>query len=198
MTRKCCIGLTGRMASGKGEVVAALEQHEYRYISLSDIVREEVARLGREVSRAEMQDIGNSLRKSGGAGVLGKRVGEKIASSGREKWVIDGIRNPAEITELREIDSFYLVGVDADIDIIIHRIKLRDRNTDQAEEAELRKRLDREWGIGEPEDGQHVGKCMAMADFVIRNNGTLKELRSEISRILDSIQSRHQQSITGS
>ena len=150
-----------------------------------------MARLGREVSRAEMQDIGNSLRKSGGAGVLGKRVGEKIASSGREKWVIDGIRNPAEITELREIDSFYLVGVDADIDIIIHRIKLRDRNTDQAEEAELRKRLDREWGIGEPEDGQHVGKCMAMADFVIRNNGTLKELRSEISRILDSILSRH-------
>lgn len=194
MSRKSCIGLTGRMASGKGEVVAALEQHGYRYISLSDIVREEVARRGRDVSRAEMQDIGNSLRKSGGAGVLGKRVREKISASGREKWVIDGIRNPAEVIELREIDSFCLIGIDAGIDIIIQRIKSRDRDTDKAEEAELRKRLEREWGIGEPEDGQQVGKCMAAADFIIRNDGTLKELRSEISRVLDIILSRHKQS----
>ncbi|MFC2155923.1 hypothetical protein ACFLRB_05490 [Acidobacteriota bacterium] len=59
------------MVSGKGEVAEFLKKKGYRYISLSDIVREEVARLSREVTRTEMQDIGNRLRNSGGAGVLG-------------------------------------------------------------------------------------------------------------------------------
>jgi dephospho-CoA kinase len=197
MNRKICIGLTGRMASGKGEVAAFFKQEGYRYISLSDIVREEVARLGKDVTRAEMQDIGNSLRTSGGAGVLGKRVREKIDPAGPQKWIIDGIRNPAEVIELRKIDSFYLIGIDTGIDIIISRIKSRNRDTDNAEKAELKKRLDREWGIGEPEDGQQVGKCLEMADFTIHNDSSLKKLISEVSKISDTIVSLHKNSNRG-
>jgi dephospho-CoA kinase len=185
------------MASGKGEVAAFFKQEGYRYISLSDIVREEVARLGKDVTRAEMQDIGNSLRTSGGAGVLGKRVREKIDPAGPQKWIIDGIRNPAEVIELRKIDSFYLIGIDTGIDIIISRIKSRNRDTDNAEKAELKKRLDREWGIGEPEDGQQVGKCLEMADFTIHNDSSLKKLISEVSKISDTIVSLHKNSNRG-
>lgn len=185
--KRLCIGLTGRMGSGKGEAAAILKEHEYKYISLSDIVREEVARLGRKVTRFEMQDIGNSMRKSGGAGVLGKRVREKIESSGQDKWVIDGIRNPAEVIELEKIDSFYLVGIDSDINVIISRLKSRKRTTDKAEDSELKKRLDREWGIGEPGDGQQVGRCMEMARFTINNDKSLEDLRAEILKILKII-----------
>jgi len=185
--RELCIGLTGRMASGKGEIAEFLKEKGFHYISLSDMVREEVARLRREVSRAEMQDIGNSLRKSGGAGVLGRRVRERIVSLDPTRWVIDGIRNPAEVDELRRLDSFYLIGIDAGTDIIISRIKSRNRETDNARDAEIKKRLDREWGIGEPADGQQVGKCMEMADFFIYNDKSLPELRGEILKILSVI-----------
>lgn len=185
MSHKLCVGLTGRMGSGKGEAAVILEEYEYKYISLSDIVREEVARSGREVTRFQMQDIGNRLRKSGGAGVLGKRVREKIEASDQDKWVIDGIRNPAEVIELRKIDSFYLVGIDSDINVIIARLKSRKRDTDNAEDSELRKRLNREWGIGETEDGQQVGRCMEMANFTVYNNESLEDLKAEILRILN-------------
>ncbi len=184
MGNRLYIGLTGRMGSGKGEAARVLEQEGYRYISLSDIVREEIARTGKRVTRSEMQDFGNSLRKMGGAGVLGRRVCEKIEASDQDRWVIDGIRNPAEVAELRKLDNFFLLGVNAQPAVILQRIRSRKRSTDHADDVELKKRLDREWGVGEPEDGQQVGRCMDMADFTIENNNRLEDLKQEIAKIL--------------
>ena len=62
------IGLTGRMASGKGEAVRILTNHGFQYISLSDIVRREAAKATPALSRSQMQDLGNRLRREGGAG----------------------------------------------------------------------------------------------------------------------------------
>jgi dephospho-CoA kinase len=189
MNKKLCIGLTGRMGSGKGEAVKILEELGFRFISLSDMVREEIAKLGREVSREETQDIGNRLRREGGAGVLGKRVREKIESflPPLDKWVIDGVRNPAEVVELKKLNTFYLLALDTDLDIILERIKNRKRSADLLDEAEMKKRLDREWGIGEPEEGQQVGKCFEMADFVFPNNNGLEHLEKEILNVLEKI-----------
>jgi len=181
------IALTGRMGSGKGEVVNILKEKGFQYISLSDIVREEVRKLNRDVTRTEMQNIGNSLREREGAGVLGKRVRDKILSSEHRRWVIDGIRNPAEIIELKRLSNFYLFAIDSDIDLIIKRMKSRKRKTDKVSDNELRKAIDREWGIGEPEDGQQVGKCVDMSDFLLKNNSSLKELKDKVLNILNQI-----------
>jgi dephospho-CoA kinase len=182
-----CIGLTGRMGSGKGEVIKILEPMGFKYISLSDMVREEIAKLGRDVSRSETQDIGNRMRREGGAGVLGIRVREKIIASTNQKWVIDGIRNPAEVAQLRKLDTFFLLGVDIDKDILLERIKNRNHSYDNGDDKELEKRLDREWGIGEPEDGQQVGKCMDITDITIYNNSSLDDLRTGIIEALQDI-----------
>ncbi len=187
MKHKLCIGLTGRMGSGKGEAAAILLEYGFNYISLSDIVREEVDRRDKMVDRSRMQDIGNSMRKAGGAGILGKRVREKITASSQEKWVIDGIRNPAEISELRKMDDFYLLGIEARLPIILSRLKSRKRDDDKAGDADLKKRLDREWGIGEPAEGQQVGKCMSLADFTITNEKTLPYLRREILWLINMV-----------
>lgn len=179
------IGLTGIMASGKGEVVKILEENGYKYISLSDMVREEAAKAGKTVTRAEMQNIGNRLRTEGGAGVLGKKTREKIEKSDIEKWVIDGVRNPAEIVELRKLDGFKLAGIEAPVELLLKRIKERGRDTDSAADTELIKRIERERGIGEPEDGQQVGRCLAQADITVTNIGSLEELREKVvSQIL--------------
>ncbi|MCP4218747.1 MAG: AAA family ATPase [bacterium] len=187
MSKRTCIGLTGRMGSGKGEVVKVLEARGFKYISLSDIVREEIAKIGRDVSRAESQDIGNRLRKEGGAGVLGKRVREKIEASDIEKWAVDGVRNPHEVDELKKLETFYLLGIDLNLDTLLSRIKSRKRSFDNADVDELKRRLDREWGIGEPEDGQQVGKCMALTDFTIDNNGSLEDLEKNIQTVLEKV-----------
>ena len=184
-----CLGLTGRMSSGKGEVVMICQSFNFRYISLSDIVRETAASLGNEVSRSEMQDIGNNLRKQGGAGILGKKVREKIENLPIEKWVIDGIRNPAEVIELRKLPHFFLLGIEAEIPVILRRLQNRNRSSDVADEIELKQRLNREWGDGEPADGQRVGTCMEMADLVLQNNGSLAELTIKTVEILKKLES---------
>lgn len=187
MKIKNCIGLTGRMGSGKGEVVKILEKLGFKYISLSDMVREEIAgqtSAGREVSRSETQDIGNRLRKEGGAGILGKRVRQKIEALDVERWVIDGIRNPAEVMELKKLHGFYLLGIQAPMATLLQRVKSRKRPTDLDDDDVLLTHLDREWGNGEPEDGQQVGKCMEIADYIIENDNSLDDLKTDVLKVL--------------
>jgi dephospho-CoA kinase len=189
--QRLCIGLTGRMASGKGEVVRLLQERGFTYVSLSDIVRSESARGGGTVSRGTMQDIGNRLRAEGGAGVLGRMVRERILAAAEPRWVIDGIRNPAEVLELKKLGCFFLVGVDSDIPTILARMRQRGRATDAVAEQDLRAALEREWGRGEPAEGQQVGPTLAMADFTIANNGTLVELRARLDGVLKKIGAGH-------
>lgn len=189
---KLGVGLTGRMASGKGEAVRILGGYGFRAVSLSDIVRREAALGGGDVSRARMQDIGNRLRAQGGAGVLGRRVRELILAAPEPRWVIDGIRNPAEVLELRKIGAFHLIGIECDVATILARMRARARATDAMGEEELRAGLEREWGLNEPEGGQQVGPTLAMADFVIRNDGTLADLKTRLDEILEKIGAGHE------
>ena len=45
---------------------------------------------------------------------------------------------------------------------------------------EIEALIDKGLGIGQPEDGQQVGKCMQMVDHLIVNEGTLEELQAKI------------------
>lgn len=181
------IGLTGRMASGKGEAVRFLQGRGMRYVSLSDIVREEAARARPALDRGQMQDLGNRLRARGGAGVLGRMVRERIEAAGPGSWVIDGIRNPAEVRELRKMPGFVLVGLHSPTAAILARLRERGRATDALSEADLLAALEREWGCGEPEGGQQVGPTMAMADFVIDNSGSLLQLQAGLDALLKKL-----------
>ena len=186
------IGLTGSMASGKGELAKCLLNLNFSYISLSDMVRDAARKRGlKKVNRQDMQDIGNELRKQGGPGVLARQIREKINSDRKKTWVIDGIRNPAEVVELRELPHFYLIGITSDLKILLERINSRKRDTDLAPISEMREVIQREWGNGESEEGQQVGRCMDLADFTIENNGTLEELQRKCQEILRKIEAKN-------
>ncbi|MFA6991764.1 MAG: hypothetical protein WC269_00565, partial [Candidatus Gracilibacteria bacterium] len=122
-----------------------------------------------------------------GAGVLSRRALEKIASSGHNKWVVDGIRNPAEVDELRKGKDVHILGVNASKDILVDRILSRSRESDAKEKAEILRKIEREWGVGEPEDGQQVEKCMQKVDLVIDNEGTLEELGQKFTEFYNKI-----------
>lgn len=179
------IGLTGSMGCGKGEIVKILEKEGFSYITLSMMVREEARKRGVEEEREKLMEVGNSMRREEGAGVLARRAVAKILSSGHDKWVIDGIRNPMEIDELRKFnvgrekaDFVGVVGVNTERELLISRILSRTREGDAKTRDEIIRKIDRELGVGEPKDGQQVAKCLQKVDVMIDNNGTLAELNN--------------------
>jgi dephospho-CoA kinase len=179
------IGLTGSMGCGKGEIVKILEKEGFLYITLSMMVREEARKRGIEEEREKLMEVGNSMRREEGAGVLARRAVAKILASGHDKWVVDGIRNPAEIDEIKKVTPVegkdfrsFIIGVETEKELLISRILSRARESDAKTRDEIVRKIDRELGVGEPQDGQQVAKCLQKVDVMIENNGTLEELSS--------------------
>jgi len=179
------IGLTGPMASGKSTVVDALKSQGFKHFTLSDIVREECAEQGNEITRDNLMATGQSLREEFGAGILAKRALKKVDES--SNWIIDGIRNPAEVEELRKHPHFILIANTAPEDLIVSRILSRKRADDTMDENAIRQKLRREMGEGEPPKGQQVQKCIDMADYVFENTMPIEEVEAEFMKLYTKI-----------
>lgn len=122
------IGLTGEHCSGKGTLAEYLSKRSFYYLSLSDVVREELAAEGREITRESLHEKGNELRKEFGPGILAKKVMLKV--KGDRNYVIDSIMNPSEVEELRKNKGFFLVYVTAPPETRFERMKARGREND--------------------------------------------------------------------
>lgn len=173
------------MASGKTTVIEALKKLGYKVVTLSDMVREEARKRGIEEERENLMAVGQSLREEFGAGILATRALEKIGKE--DMWVVDGIRNPAEVDELRKHPNFVLIANTAPEQAIIDRIFFRKRADDTLDKEAIRKKLRREMGEGEPPDGQQVGKCIEMADYVFENVMPLEKVEKEFLKLYNSI-----------
>ena len=185
------IGLTGPMGSGKTTVVEALEKKGFSHITLSDILREEAKKQGKPEERTVLMEIGQRFREEHVAGVLGKKVREKIEASPKGNWIADGIRNPAEVTELKKAKDFVLIANTAPENLIIKRILARKRADDTLDELSIRKKLHREMGEGEPPEGQQVAKCIELADYVFENTMPMDEVEVEFMKLYNRIGSNH-------
>lgn len=185
---KFLIGLTGTIACGKELVSSVFREDGFSYFSLSAAVREEAARRCiRDPTRKQLQDIGNELRELLGVDIWARRTFDKIMKSGAKYAVVDGIRNPLEVRYLREKSSFYLVAVDAPIELRFKRLIERHREGDPKTYEEFLAVDARDRGLGEDETGQQVGQCLNMADYWIFNQKSIEELKREVNRILEKL-----------
>lgn len=176
------------MGAGKGEIARMLGQRGFKYISLSDFVRREASARGIVHTREALQDIGNELRKTYGAGVLGRRTAEEVNRERIVNWVIDGIRNPSEVHELQKLGGFYLLGLTADREVLVQRLAERGRESEkQMNASEIAAMLDKENGTGEEFSGQQIGRCLEMVDFLIINSGTFTALEQKLNHFLGLI-----------
>jgi len=172
------IGLTGTNGAGKGEAAAYFMSRGYAYLSLSDILREELRARGLEVSRDNLIRTGNELRREFGPDVLARRTLARAAGP----TVIDSIRNVREIAYFRTAGDFVLLAVDAPIEIRFARVSARGRDESAATLDEFRRKEDLERAGGE--SAQQLEACLAAADHVIINDGTLEDLRRKLEDLL--------------
>ena len=185
------IGLTGSLAAGKGVVSDFFKEKGFVYLSLSDEIRAVANEQKIELTRKNLQDLGNFMREKEGSAVLAKIVTEKIRNQKYNYAIIDSIRNPAEIEHLRKnLKNFFLINVDAPKEERFKRIVKRNRESDPNSWEAFLALENKDRGLGELESGQRVGKCMKMADFKIINDCSLNELNNKIEDIYEETEKR--------
>lgn len=174
------IGLTGRNAAGKGEVARYLEKKSFYYYSLSDVIRDEIRSRGQEPVRELLIQVGNELRQKYGANVLAERILAKIEDD--KHYIIDSIRNPAEVNAFRAAKHFKLVRIEAPAEIRFQRILSRGRESDP---RTLEKFVELEKREAEGDDtSQNLVKVELMADHSLVNDGTLEDLYRRVDQLL--------------
>jgi len=174
------LGLTGQNASGKGSVAEYLKEKGFFYFSLSDEIREEFARRGIKESRENLLNLANELREKFGSGILALRTLRKLEDN--KNYVIDSIRNPAEVNVLESRKDFVLIDVVAKAEIRFERLKARGRLEDIKDLKYFKEVEERE---NSKEAGkQRVKDCEELAGIVLKNEGTLEELHKKIDKML--------------
>lgn len=179
------LGLTGPNASGKGEVAKYLQSKGYLVYSLSDGLREEAKKAGLDESRKTLINFGYRVRKKYGEAILVKKIYQKIGE--QKNIVIDSIRNPGEIKELRKLSTVFILGIDAPEKLRYQRLLKRGRlgdlkNFKEFIQAEKKENSNRKFA-------QQIGECVKLADKVIINDGSLKTLQQKVNTFLKGLKS---------
>lgn len=190
------IGMTGSIASGKETLTKFLIKRGFKYYVVSDLLKEELKKRNLEITRENMQNIGDQLREKEGAAVLMKILLKKINPD--ENSIIDSLRNPKEAKFLREnLKKFILIAVDANRKKRFERILSRGRPSDPKNWEEFLKVDKRDHHDPKNPLGQQVEECIKMSDFVILNNGTLEEFEEKIKKVYGEILGKNTLEKTG-
>jgi len=177
------VGIAGLYGAGKGEAVAFLQARSFYPLSLSDVIRDELAARGLEETRERMIEVGNEIRATEGLGGLAERLAGTLVAD--RNYVIDSVRHPAEVEALRaHTRDFRLLWIEADEALRLERILERKRNGDPTSLAELRELEGRELGGSNPA-GQQLLAVRELADEMLSNNGKIEDLQNDLQEILE-------------
>jgi dephospho-CoA kinase len=172
------IGLTGMPGSGKSLVVQAAKELGYAVVTMGDVIREETAKRGLEPNPANIGKVMLELRKTGGDGVVAEKCVPKIEQTESPKVIVDGLRSYVEADVFKKhLASFILVAVHSSPQARFERLSTRGRSDDPKTLAVFFERDMRELGVG-------IGNAIALAEYVIINDGTKDVLGARVAEVL--------------
>lgn len=176
------IGISGLPGSGKSLVSKIAKKKSISVINIGDLVREEAKK-----RNANVGEISVNLRKEQGDYVLAKLTIEKIdiqiLTKPLEKqiFLIEGIRSQYEVDMFRKTyENFILLSIFSSPSTRFDRLKKRKRNDDSADYEGFLKRNQRELNFG-------IGTVIATSDYIILNETTLEDYKSQINDFFDKI-----------
>lgn len=178
------IGLTGKNAAGKGEVANYLKKRGFAYYSLSDEIRAEASKFNIPPTRENLIKMGNELRRRFGENILAKRIIEKTKKDNKENMIIDSIRNPAELKEIKKLPNSIILAIDAPVELRFERAMQRGRieNAKTLEEFKMIEKKEE----SKQKESQQLNICFEMADKVVVNDSSITELNRKINKIIES------------
>jgi dephospho-CoA kinase len=159
-------------------VAKFLGDHGFSIHSLSDVVRQAATELGLDHTRDSLIATGVRLRAEAGSGALAKRILPRL----KGKEIVDSIRHPGEVAQLRTLPRFLLLGIDAPQPMRFERSLRRGRVGDGATLEEFARKEARENSTTEA--GQQLLATLALADIVVQNDGSIADLHRRVKDAL--------------
>lgn len=180
-------GIIGPVYSGKTEIRGIFARNlDYEPFSFSQLLREEVDRRKMPLVRDSYTQIFREWAVTYGYDILARRMFERMPESG---FVLDGIRQPAELEYLRKhVPGFLAIGVDVSEDreqsrrTRYARLVMMQRGIDVPDWKTFVDRDSLEWGGVSPL--YDIEACMRLADEKVLNNGTLEDLEARIRKLI--------------
>ncbi|MEK7648855.1 MAG: hypothetical protein AAB400_02975 [Patescibacteria group bacterium] len=178
------IGISGKMASGKGSVSKYLvKEYNAEKHASSGPLRAIVDIFGIPQSRVNLSDLSTFLRETYGEQVIAHAMLKLLTESKAPITLFDGMRRLIDVHTFRQLPNFTFIFVDCDEQIRYQRYVVRNENAGDAEMSwdEFQKR-------GQAETEVQIDQLKTYADIVIDNSGTYEELiiqtRSAVEEIL--------------
>jgi len=119
---------------------------------------------------------GNELRERFGPGILAERIVQKVEAD--RNYVIDSIRNPAEVIALRRAPGgFKLLLVEAPLEVRFERARDRQREGDPITLSDFQA-LDVREAVGNAAS-QNLDQVEQLADATLTNDGSFEDLQQK-------------------
>ncbi|MDH7564661.1 MAG: AAA family ATPase [Candidatus Bathyarchaeota archaeon] len=182
--KKLVIGLAGMPGSGKSIVVNVAKENGYSVVVMGDVVREETAKRGLELTPHNVGKVMLDLREKEGAEVIAKRCIPKIDASTRGKVIIDGLRSLHEVDEFKKyFPSFRLLAIHSSPETRFRRLYNRRRSDDPDGWTVFHERDMRELCVG-------LGNVIAMAESIVVNEEAYDIVKERARNVLLEVEKK--------
>lgn len=182
--QKMIVGTAGMPGAGKAVVSRIAQEKGLTLVIMGDVIREETQKRGLDPTPENIGKIMLQLREEEGAAVVAKRCLSKIAEANSNTVLVDGIRSLAEMYEFeKNFPQFILIAVHSSPETRFARLFRRKRSDDPSGWGVFADRDLRELSVGQ-------GSVLALADYMIVNEGTLDEYKTRIREVLEAVSKR--------
>jgi dephospho-CoA kinase len=166
---KHLILITGMTGSGKTTLADLFEGYGYKVLTMGDVIRDIANEKGLEPTPSNLGSLAIKIRENGGDGAVAAKCAEKLRRLEDERIVVDGIRSMVEAEVFSSSFDIVLVAIHASPKTRYNRLIDRKRTDDPTDWETFQKRDERELKFS-------LGWAIALADYMIVNEGTLEDL----------------------
>lgn len=181
------IGITGWGASGKDTVGDYLVQKGFTRFSFSDYLREQLKKDNLEATRDNLRLKANELRRILGPAFISKEIISKIKQNPNQNWVLLSIRSTEEVKYLRKNCNFSLWCISVPTKIRYERAVKRARIGEESISYKTFCEKEKAERSTNNENSQEVDRVIEMADIIIENSGSEKELYDKIDETMTDL-----------
>lgn len=181
MKRKVIIGAAGMPGAGKATIKTTAENLGCSVVIMGDEIREETKRRGLELTPENVGKIMLQLREEEGPTAIARRCIPKIERVKTNIVLVDGVRSLHEVDEFKKcFGNCMIIAVHSSPEARFQRLSRRKRSDDPKGWNVFCERDLRELSVGQ-------GSVIAMADFMIVNEGTYEQFKVKVQEILDMV-----------